>query len=383
MKRKTKLVRMAALTLLVCLLLPACALAYDANIAGAWLTQFAQALTAIAPVNDPLATADPARAGQVLMEYEFGTVLASGMNPSAGDILEIEVRNAQVTDCRGVRVGMGLDSALSGQAVGESTTQLYVLGTQEAGWHWAYVNGGEVYGVEYIAYGGAAAMKEYTLTYVIENNAISAIRMRIADVTQAQAQEGLQTAREIASRQHGEVLAMESGAPVFTAEDLQVNGAPALGRPVYELIARMGEPTDIQTLPEGKGRILVYDGAAVRLELDERTGVEVVRGVSVTGGTTEGPRRLSVGFSVQEAAALFACEQDVSSLGGALYLAGESGDDAPYGKLLVSGGETKLVYACLTESGETAMLEAGISDGLVSYWHLYYLSDLSGAEGGM
>ena len=46
MKRKTKLVRMAALMLLVCLLLPASALAYDANIAGAWLTQFAQALTA-------------------------------------------------------------------------------------------------------------------------------------------------------------------------------------------------------------------------------------------------------------------------------------------------------------------------------------------------
>ena len=132
MKRKTRFVRLAALTLLACLLLPACALAYDANIAGAWLTQFAQALTAIAPVNDPLATTDPARAGQVLLEYEFGTVLAASTNPSAVDILEIEVRNAQVTDCRGARVGMGIDSALNGQAVGESTTQLYVLGTQEA-----------------------------------------------------------------------------------------------------------------------------------------------------------------------------------------------------------------------------------------------------------
>lgn len=383
MKRKTKLAKGVVLAIILCLSVPACALAYDANIAGAWLSQFAQALTAIAPVNDPMATADPARAGQVLLEYEFGTVLANGMNPSADDILEIEVRNAQVTDCRGVRVGMGLDNALSGEAVGESTTQLYVLGTQDAGWHWAYVNGGEVYGVEYIAYGGAASMKEYTLTYVIEGNAISAIRMRIADATQAQAQEGLATAREIASRQHGEVLAMESGAPVFAQADLQVNGALVLGRPVYELIARMGEPTDIQTLPEGKGRILVYDGAAVRLELDERTGVEVVRGVSVTGGATQGPRRLSVGLSVQEAAALFACERDVSSLGGALYLAGESGDDAPYGKLLVAGGETKLVYACLTDTGETAMLEAGVSDGLILYWHLYYLSDLSDAEGGM
>ena len=135
MKRKTKLAKGVVLALILCLSVPACALAYDANIAGAWLSQFAQALTAIAPVNDPMATADPARAGQVLLEYEFGTVLANGMNPSADDILEIEVRNAQVTDCRGVRVGMGLDNALSGEAVGKSTTQLYVLGTQDAGWH--------------------------------------------------------------------------------------------------------------------------------------------------------------------------------------------------------------------------------------------------------
>jgi len=360
--------------------MPACALAYDANIAGAWLNQFAQALTAIAPVNDPLATADPARAGQVLLEYEFGTVLANGMNPSADHILEIEVRNAQVTDCRGVRVGMGLEAALGGETVGESATQLYVLGTQDAGWHWAYVNQGQVYGVEYIAYGAdSAAMKEYTLTYVIENGMISAIRMRIADATQAQAQEGAATAREIASRQHGEVLAMQSGAPVFGAQDLQVNGADVLGRPVYELVACMGEPLEIQTLPEGKGRILVYDGAAVRLELDERTGVEVVRGVSVTGGGFAGPRRLMVGLSVQEAAALFFSEGEVSTLGGTLYLAGESSDDPPYGKLVANGTETTLVYACAVQ-GETAMLEAGISGGVVTYWHLHFAGD---AEGGI
>lgn len=379
MKRKTKWARLA-LALLSCLCLPACALAYDANTAGAWLSQFAAALESIPPINDPTATADPARAGQVLLEYEFGTVLASSSSPAAQEILEIEVRNAQVTDCRNVRVGMGVESALSGETVGASTTQLYVLGTQESGWHWAYVNQGQVYGVEYIAYGGdAEAMKEYTLTYVIESGVISAIRMRIADATQAQAQEGLATAQEIASRQNGEVLAMVSGAPVFAAEDLQVNGTVVLGRPVHELVACMGEPKDIQTLPEGKGRILVYDGAAVRLELDERTGVEVVRGVSTTGARFEGPRRLSVGLSVQEATALFCCENEVSTLGGTLYLAGESMDDPPYGKLFVSGGETMLVYACAA-SGETAMLEAGISGGVVTYWHLYFADD---AEGGV
>jgi len=376
MKKKTVGVLAA---LMLCMITNVCALAYDASIAGAWLEQFAQALGSLSPVNDPRATTDPARSGQILLAYEFGTVLANRENPMAEDILEIEVRTSQVTDCRGVRVGMGLESALDGVSIGASTTPLYVLGTQDAGWHWAYVKDGSAYGVEYIAYGGmGTAMKEYTLTYVIENDAISAIRMKIAGTTQAQAEEGLLTAKEIASRQHGEVLAMANDAAMFSAADLSVNDASALGRPVYELIAHMGEPQEIQTLPEGRGRILVYDGAAVRLQLDEKTGVEIVRGVSTTGAQTVGPRRLSVGLSVQEAASLFCCEQEVSSLGGMLYIGGESLDDPPYGYLSVSGSEMMLVYTCLTETGEVAVLEAGISDGAVAYWHLYYQNDAAG-----
>ena len=377
MKKKT----VGLLTsLLLCLVTNACALAYDANIAGVWLNQFAAALGGLTPVNDPQATTDPARGGQVLLAYDFGTVLANRENPQAEDILEIEVRNSQVTDCRGVRVGMDLTSTLNGAQIGESTTQLYVLGTQNAGWHWAYMKDGSIYGVEYIAYGGMGTeIKEYTLTYVIEGGMVSAIRMKIAAATQAQAEEGLMTAKEIASRQHGEVLVLANNADMFSASDLEVNGAPALGRPVYELIAHMGEPEEIQTLPEGKGRILVYEGSAVRLRLDERTGVEVVRGISTTGIQTVGPHRLSVGLSVQEAAALFYCETDVSSLGGTLYIGGESLDDPPYGLMSVSGGEMMIVYACRTETGETAMLEAGITDGVVAYWHLYYMD----AAGGM
>ena len=378
MKKKTFGMLM---TLLFCLFVHTCALAYDADIAEAWLTQFAQALHGMSPINDPAATTDPARGGQLLLAYEFGTVLTRQDPPAASDIFEIEVRTDRVRDCRGVRVGMGMDRALDGAHVGASTTQLYVLDVQNTGWNWAYVKNGSVYGVEYIAYGGQGTeMKEYTLTYVIENNVVSAIRMKIAPATQAQADEGLRTASEIALRQHGEVLAVQSGAEMFSHEDLTVNGGTALGRPVYELIAYMGEPREIQTLPEGKGRILIYEGAAVRLELDDRTGVEVVRGVSVTDDQTVGPRRLSVGLSAQEAASLFRCEQEVSSLGGWLYLGGESMDDPPYGHLTVSGGEKILIYACTTNTGEVAMLEAGISDGTVSYWRLYYRND---AEGGI
>ena len=234
------------LALMICLMIPACAQAYDAYMQAAWLDQFAQALASLQPVNNPADTADPARSGQVLLAYEFGTVRANCVNPKAEDILEIEIRTAQVTDCRGVRVGMGIDSALGGARIGSAATQLYVLDTQDAGWSWAYLNQGNVYGIEYIAYGDAGiGLREYTLTYVIESDKIIAMRLKTADATQAQAEEGVLTAKEIASRQHGEVLAMPNHAPMFSENDLNVNGGAALGRPVHELIARMGEPVHV------------------------------------------------------------------------------------------------------------------------------------------
>lgn len=360
---------------------------YDAQIAARWLDGFAAALDQLSLMNDPAQTADPARAGQYLMEYEFGTVLASTpASPAAQEIIEIDVRNAQVTDCRGVRVGMGLEAALVGgispqgaqQAVG---AQLAVLSTQESGygWSWAYMNGTDVYGVEYITYGGNAdgTMNEYTLTYVITDGAISAIRMKTAASTLAQAEDGLRTAEEIAARQTGaaQALAYANRAAAFAEGDMQAMGGDALGQPVDELIMRMGEPQDVQTLPSAQGRILVYDGAAVRLGLDEYTGVEVVRGVSVSSEAIAGPRGLSVGFSVSEATALFRCDADMLSSGGVLY---EDADGSGDGEAIVGeDGTITLRYTCSTGGGETAVLEIGAEDGTVTYWHLYYQSDLS------
>lgn len=375
----------AAFLALLLAAVPAGAAAYDAESAGAWLSQFAGALGQIAQLGDPAQTVDPARAGQVLLEYEFGTVLSwRAEEMDASDILEVDVRTEQVTDCRGVRVGMDASMALSGVNAGLSSTPLYVLDTQEAGygWSWAYVSGGEVYGVEYITYGGEdAAMTEYTLTYVIDGGKISAIRMKMAPTTLAQAKDGLATAQEIASRQAGEVLAMYSGQPMFEAEDMIMQGGRALGADVAAFVARVGEPDDIQTLPEGRGRMLIYDGAVVRLSLDEYTGVEVVRGVSVSSAAYTGPRGLAVGMAVQEAAALFRCDQEVSSLGGLLYLEGEAMGEPPYGELSAgAGGEIVLRYACFDEKGSQMILEAGVADGAISYWHLF---DQKETEGGV
>ena len=60
---------------------------YDAQQAKSWMEQFAQALSQLAPVNDPAQTLDPARPGEYLQEYEFGTVqAATSGKPTAAQI---------------------------------------------------------------------------------------------------------------------------------------------------------------------------------------------------------------------------------------------------------------------------------------------------------
>lgn len=385
MERKTIQRLIAKMATLVILLvgLSARALAYDAQTAQNWMEQFAGALSSLSPVNDPANTADPARAGQYLLEYTFGTVLSRvNAGPQAADILEIDIRTNQVTDCRGVRVGMHLEQALDGKVPAYGASPLYVLYTQAEGllgWNWAYVGEQGVYGVEYVSYGGNdASMKEYTLTYIIEHDTIAAIRMKVADVTLAQAQDGLKMAEELAARQTTGVLIQANDRPVLAFEDLQVMGRRALGVPVDQLIAVMGEPDDIQTLPESTGRVLIYKGAVVTLGFNEMTGEEIVRAVSVSSSDYEGPNRLTVGMTLQEAGSLVRCDAAVYSRGGTLYLEGEALGEAPYGELkAVSASEMVLVYACASPA-DTAILQAIAVDERIVGWQLMFQSDMQG-----
>ena len=355
----------------------ACAQEMDAALMRNWLGQFADALNMLSPLNDPSQTVDPARPGEYLIEYEFGTVTAAAQTPSAEDILEIDVRTQQVTDCRGMRVGAALEEALGGTQIPRTDANLAVLSTQESGigWCWAYVGDGNVYGVEWMTYDtqDMTDVKEYTLTYILsQDETVRAIRIKKASSTQAQAETGLQTAMEMAEKQQKDlVLCPQNDAAVFTEEDMTVMGTKALGVPVYEWIAAMGEPVEMQTLPAGGGRLLLYEGAAVTLGLDEATGVEVVQGVSVTGSGLTGPRGLYVGMSLSEAVACFRCDRDMGADGGILYIEGEAYGEPPFGEMTaVQSGAATLRYACAMASGETGWLEIGIENGVVSYWHM-------------
>ena len=303
----------------------ACAQDMDAAVMRNWMNQFADALVMLTPINDPAQTVDPARPGEYLIEYEFGTVTATTpQTPNAEDILEIDVCTQQVTDCRGMRVGASLQDALGNTQIPQTDANLSVLSIQESGigWCWAYVGDGKVYGVEWMTYDTLDPndVTEYTLTYVLtQDGTVNAIRVKAAASTQAQAETGLQTATEMMEKRQGNaVLCPQNNAAVLTEDDLNVMGTKALGVPVYEWIAAMGEPVEMQTLPAGGGRLLLYEGAAVTLGLDEATGVEVVQGVSVTGSGLTGPRGLHVGMSLSEATALFRCDGDIGADGGVL-----------------------------------------------------------------
>ena len=356
----------------------ACAQEMDAALMRNWLGQFADALNMLSPLNDPSQTVDPARPGEYLIEYEFGTVTAAtAQTPSAEDILEIDVRTQQVTDCRGMRVGATLEEALGGTQIPRTDANLSVLSIQESGigWCWAYVGDGNVYGVEWMTYDtqDMTDVKEYTLTYILsQDETVSAIRIKKASSTQAQAETGLKTAIEMAEKQQKDlVLCPQNDAAVFMEEDMTVMGTKALGVPVYEWIAAMGEPVEMQTLPAGGGRLLMYEGAAVTLGLDEATGVEVVQGVSVTGSGLTGSRGLHVGMNLSEATALFRCDGDIGTDGGILYIEGEAYGEPPFGEMTaVQSGAATLRYACAMASGETGWLEIGIENGVVSYWHM-------------
>ena len=376
---------MAALCAAV-LLMGGAALAqeYDAQQAKSWMEQFAQALGQLTPINDPAQTLDPARPGEYLQEYEFGTVQATTSGkPTAVQIEEIDVSTAQVTDARGVRVGMTLDDALGGLSIPQTEANLAVLSTQDTGigWCWAYLGEGGVYGVEWLTYDLTEPVTEYTLTYVIDGDTVSGIRVKAADSTRAQAEAGLATAQEIAGRQQSAAVLTASSAAVFSEADLTVNGSRVLGAEAYDLIQALGEPNEVQTLPAGGGRILLYDGAAVQLGLNEATGAEVVFGVTAAGGSLTGPRNLAVGLAAEDAAGRFRCDADVYASGGVLYMEGEAYGEPPFAEMTaMQNGEATIRYVCRMADGEDARLDVGIQNERVSYWHLYIGEEAADGE---
>ena len=359
---------------------------FDAQTAQEWLNRFVGEAAGVVPNNDVMTTTDPARPGEYLIEYDFGTVISKKpANPSADDILCVEFTSPLAVDCRGLKVGQTLEDVIGGREISVGSMPISVLSTQESGygWSWAYASGGSVFGVEYITYGGEPLFREYTLTYVIDAGRITAIRLKVAEATQAQAIEGQRTAEEIAQKQYGDLVVQENDQTELSASDLTLNSRLVVGIPVEELIALLGEPMEIQVLPDGEGRMLVDGFCAAERMFDELTGVEIVRSLICVEPSFVGPRGVQVGMDAQAASGLLRCDNNVYSCGGVLYLAGEAQGIAPYGELIPGDeGQYVLRYTCELDAGRIGMLDIGITNGEVRHWRLSMIKETEAAYGG-
>ena len=76
---------------------------------------------------------------------------------------------------------------------------------------------------------------------MIDGDTVSGIRVKAAASTRAQAEAGLATAQEIAGRQRREAVLTASGAAMFGADDLTVNGRAVIGAEAYALVQALGE----------------------------------------------------------------------------------------------------------------------------------------------
>ena len=142
--------------------------------------------------------------------------------------------------------------------------------------------------MEWLTYDLTEPVTEYTRTDVIDGDTVSGIRVKAAASTRAHAEAGLATAQEIADKQRSTAVLTASDAAMFGEEDLTVNESRVLGAEAYALVQALGEPNEVQTLPAGGGRILLYDGAAAvsytHLDVYKRQGKRVSEGDHHIGG---------------------------------------------------------------------------------------------------
>ena len=146
-----------------------------------------------------------------------------------------------------------------------------------------------------------------------------------------------------------------------------------LGAEAYALVQALGEPNEVQTLPAGGGRILLYDGAAVQLGLDEATGAEVVLGVTATGGGLTGPRGLAVGMTAAGCRGVSAATRTCMRPAGAVYMEGEAYGEPPFAEM-TAVQRTRGGHSLPLPNGWAARPRGwmwAFRTDTSNYWHLY------------
>ena len=259
-----------------------------------WLISLADSCNLMPPQNDPARTADPAHPDTFLFQYPFGIIKTRGTDKMQKDqILEVNLRTRDVADPFGRHVGDLMTPFINEGTVFSGT--LHLLGLQEAGhaWCWGLSDGQSLCGIEWNTYVPSVDQQAvlYSLSYTLsQNQEITEMTFSQVLLTQLQAEADLAAAVAYRDQQKG-----SEGTPP-APEELTLNGRPVLDIQASELVAALGEPAEVQDLPNGQGRMLLYDGMVAQLGLNVLSGEEVVRQVVVYGENLEGPRGIRIGM---------------------------------------------------------------------------------------
>ena len=344
-------------------------LSFDAVKGMDWMLNLSDYLMGETPLNDPVETGDLSRPGQYLLQYDFGTVITEGtMQPSRGCIAEATMETSKIADCLGFTVGMNIE-AIGDARILEPLYPLTLISMQQEGigWMWVYGKEGHPYGIEWVSYQmEEEKATEVTLTYTVENQVIKTIRIKQTPMTREEAMGNLESVGEMNQAQSSQAKVIKNQEAAFSGADALLNGESFLSVEVYRIIARLGEPESVQSLPGSQGRLLLYPGAVFSCNLEEMTGVERIDALTVASDAYTGPREVQVGMTLNAVAALFRSDHTISSAGGTLYQEARN-----QGQLVrYDAGEETLIYRASEQEREIVFEMSFREERMVS-WRIY------------
>ena len=223
--------------------------------------------------------------GDTLSEYSFGIIEKNSENS------RIYLMNDSAVDYEDRYVGLNLEDRLSGS----STNGITFASAPDSGngVSWTIWQNGTALGTESFHYLSQEQKLLRTVCTLDKQKNITGILIEKQTAAPEAWNELLKTAEAF-------YYSGLSGKDALLQDEVCLQGKTVLGKPVNDLIALLGEPAAVQTLPGGSGRLLIYSTVVVSLRFDEETGQEIVQEMAVFGPEYSGPRAIRAGCTSEE-----------------------------------------------------------------------------------
>lgn len=290
----------------------------DAQALLAWRDMLWQVMRQMPVENDPAQTNDPDGADTWLFAFPFGLaeLTEPELHAEENPLAAIEITNSAMDCPRGLRVGDTLEAVLAAYPNNNPDLEgsaeyaaLYLNPAQapdkEASWGWIARQNRTVWSVSYTVSQPASGMDDYrremTLTYVMEDGKISAIRADgfAALVTLAESQANYDAVSAFAA------MDAFGGADqaVNSTDTLEVAGLDFRTATPEEAIGALGTPLADELDSMAGVRTLTYTGMLVEfMQLEGRWRMSAFM---VSEGATPGPMGIRIGDSRQSVEARF------------------------------------------------------------------------------